>query len=145
MDLSSESLEKYLSCSYNHAANRQTRMLAVYDSNFTLCDYADTLNPNETFNKELLARAKRGLRSFLFFGLTEHQVLTRKLFLKVLGDRFKFGNQVKQREKSSAQEMLQKLDPLLLERIKKLNNLDLELYAYAEKLFFERLTFHKIV
>jgi hypothetical protein len=79
-----KSLAEFLEKDCNLAFNRQTRMLATFDANFTMCDYLEKRNNtnSEFFDNELLPRAKLGLESLTFFGLAEKQMLSHKLFIK---------------------------------------------------------------
>ncbi len=97
-------------------------MLAVYDSNFTACDYLvksqKGWSEKTTLDKELLQRAKRGLRSLTFFGLSERQIESRDLFEKTFQQTLVFNQNFKQ--------AMAKIG-------------DIQLYRYASKLFAYRL------
>jgi hypothetical protein len=140
----------------NLAFNRQTRMLAVYDSNFTVCDYIEKRDTNKSFyDRELLRRAKLGLGSLAFFGIAEYQDLSRQLFSKTFNDKLvikttrlenlsdydtikKYSN-VKGESKLTTKELLNAIDSERQESIKAVNLLDIKLYKYAMNLFNKRL------
>ena len=134
------SLDDFLSCKNNMAENRQTRLLAYYDQT--------KRNSCDIFKKEnklkLLENAKQVLsKQISFFGLTEYDDFTRKLFEKTFKNSFKFEG-VKNETNLKAKKYIQTIDSGLIQKIKKLNDLDLELYDYAKTLFFERLQIHDI-
>ncbi len=149
------SLAEFVSYECNLAFNRQTRMLAAYDSNFTLCGYLQNKDSlNGSLDDELLERAKQGLRSLAFFGLTEFHTANLALFQKTFNDKLLFGNMfdvvldLKEDEilKFHLSDMaLMTLDWRLYGKIVHLNRLDIELYKYATQLFAQRLkSFHLI-
>jgi hypothetical protein len=123
-------------------------MLALYDSNFSLCDYLSKKDSNLSWwNGELLERAKRSLRNLSFFGLTEYQDQSQLLFYHMFKRKLKFELKTYQmglwnllgRHKKGTGVVLSELKPATVERIKSLNSLDLKLYQYAYELFAERL------
>lgn len=136
------SLEDFVFCPYSLARNRQTRMLAQFDSEFTLCEYLNH-SLSGSMDEELLARAKRNLDSMAFFGLTEYQDLSRVLFEKTFNGTFKLDKDERtsrihlQKHKSSPRAELAKR--AFSQRIIELNNLDSKLYKYALQVFFNRL------
>lgn len=143
-------LEEFLTCPWNQAFNRETRMLAVYDSKFTMCDYvkqsAIENNPNMTeLNEELLRRAILGLHSLKWFGLAEYQRESRRLLERMFDDRFKFKNEVNQKPTSVANDAQNVLSQSDMKRIKQLVHLDIRLYSYARDLFMRRLKEYKVV
>ncbi|RNA01771.1 heparan-sulfate 6-O-sulfotransferase 2-like isoform X1 [Brachionus plicatilis] len=73
------SLEEFLSCKYNLAINRQTWMLS--DRSYE-CDKKSDL--------ELLAEAKNNLKKLAFFGLTEYQFYSQKLFEEIFEKKLYF-------------------------------------------------------
>jgi hypothetical protein len=97
----------------------------------------------KTFDdKKILENAKKNLRSLSFFGLTEYQALSQYLFEKTFENKLRFSKNLKLDN--------QRLSSKLLETnefknnknaIVKKNNLDMALYEYAEKIFFERISF----
>ena len=139
-------LNDFMSCKYNLANNRQTRLLAQYDSKFKLCSNPH-LNPksmNSTqYDEELLKRAKETLDSMSFFALNEYQQMSGFLFEKTFNGLFKFEFNLEQTGSTIAEEFLKRIDLVILNKIKKLNHLDLKLYEYAVDLFFKRVQFYK--
>lgn len=131
-----------MSCKSNLASNRQTRMLAQYDSQLGLCDI-----DKDSYERELLSRAKQTLSSMRFFALNEYQHLSQLLFERAFGDRvFKFERDLGQSNKSFAEAFIRQHNQTnaVVDKINELNRLDIELYAFAVKLFFERLKFYNI-
>jgi hypothetical protein len=139
---SNVSLDEFLSCEKNPAYNRQVKMLANYDYKLNRCNY------DKSQDNELLYRAKRNLRSLSFFALNEFQnyseILFQNSFAKGL---FKFDKKLEQSNSSLAEKFLQKIlysNKLYIDKIKKLNYLDVQLYEYAFELFFDRLKLQKL-
>jgi hypothetical protein len=70
------SLDEFMECEWSLAVNRQTRMLADYDEEFSVCSYLNSSSmTRETtgMDEVLLRRAKRALHSLSFFGIAEYQ------------------------------------------------------------------------
>jgi hypothetical protein len=132
-------LEQFTYCENNVAENRQTRMLAYYNENQANCSLFNTEN-----REDLLETAKTTLRHMSYFALTEYDDLSRKLFEKTFQNRIRFQKIADYSSKRKTLEYVKNMDKGLLEKIKNLNDLDLELYDYAKKLFFERLKFYGI-
>jgi hypothetical protein len=131
-------LEKFTECKNNIANNRQTRLLADYgDKNCTLF---------EEKNKEQLVRnAKNVLKKMSFFGITEYEELSQKLFEKTFHNVFKIDyNVVPGKYKTTTLNYVKSLNKTLIEKIDAINDLDWELYQYAKVLFFERINHYKI-
>lgn len=138
------SLEDFVYCPFSLARNRQTRMLARFDSEFTLCKYLNH-SFSGSLDEELLTRAKHSLDSMAFFGLTEYQDLSRILFEKTFNGKFKLDrdlvddrvHELKSKWKLSPRVELAKR--AFSKQILELNNLDNKLYKYALQVFFDRL------
>ena len=127
-------LEFFMNCAGNLANNRQTRMLA--DFRLLQCDKVNS-STFETMQRRMLESAKRNLAQFHFFGLTEYQKENQILFENTFGVKFRGpGLTLK---KSSASNLISKIKENQLEQVKKLNSLDIELYEFANKIFFSRL------
>lgn len=136
------SIDEFIACKTNLANNRQTRMLALYDNEFSVCDF---LSINQKNERILLESAKNTLQSLFYFGLTEYQVFSQRLFEQLLGkNAFKFKKNFIQANNTNAERFVNTLSKETLNRIKELNHLDLELYEYAKNLFFQRLNEDKI-
>jgi hypothetical protein len=150
-------LDQFVGCKSNLATNRQTRMIAQYDENFEICGYLNSMN-RSGLDDELLKRAKQGLKSLSFFGLTEYQNQSFLLFEKMFNNSLRIekpeaiANSGKRsstkvsRYKSSpfTDSVLDSLDKKMLKKITYLNRLDLKLYSYAKKIFFKRLEYFDI-
>ena len=121
-------LEDFMNCTDNPAANRQVRM-------FVSCDVRQQRNGAmlAQLNDAILMDAKRNLRQLSFFGLTEYQELTDKLFEFTFGTSSGHLRQSLQNRVSCLD-----VDAATAERISRLNRLDVEFYNYAKELFFER-------
>jgi hypothetical protein len=131
----------FQSC-FPNAVNRISKFLADYDVNDTKCTLFQIEN-----KRNLLDSAKKVLEGVAFFGLTEYEELSQKLFEKTFKTSFKIEFNVKTHKpgkKSSAEVILKNMSESLKENIIKLNDLDFELYEYAKELFFKRLKFLKI-
>jgi hypothetical protein len=124
-------------------------MLALYDSNFTVCDYLEKRAFNESFyDDQLLVRAKHGLDSLTFFGLAEHHELSWALFAKMVSgaevateDRQIYLNLRSKKLQDSLfkRTEFEECSWSMQEKIRDVNRLDLELYEYARELFFHRI------
>ncbi|XP_014669461.1 PREDICTED: heparan-sulfate 6-O-sulfotransferase 3-like [Priapulus caudatus] len=125
-------LDAFLACESNLAANRQTRMLA--DLRRVDCYDASSM-PAERRDAEMLASARRNLRDLAFFALVEHQELSQFLFEQTFALRFRQSFQPADSSRSSNTQLTEEQRHLVGER----NRLDVQLYRYAEELFFERL------
>jgi len=136
------SIDEFIACKNNLANNRQTRMLALYENKFSACDFLTLIQKDE---RTLLENAKNTLQSLFYFGLTEYQVFSQRLFEKLLGKNvYKFKKNFTQANNTNAERFVSTLSKETLNRIKELNRLDLELYEYAKSLFFNRLKEEKI-
>lgn len=136
-------LAEFMSCKHNLASNRQTRMLAFYDTHLGLCDSGKT-----TYDEEILGRAKQTLKSMRYFAINEYQHLSQLLFEKTFGKGvFKLNIKLEQTNVSFADKFLRELekDSFLIDKIQQLNKLDMNLYEYAVRLFRERLNFFGII
>ncbi|KJH46924.1 heparan sulfate 6-sulfotransferase [Dictyocaulus viviparus] len=138
------SLNEFLHCPFNLAFNRQTRMLA--DLTLVNC-YSRNGTDSRTRDRILLESAKKNLKDMTFFGIKERmddsQVMFQQLFnirlyidLKTtLFDSFNRRLSAWNRSKSNDTDVTDKQMKLIREH----NELDIELYSYALKLFDHRL------
>jgi hypothetical protein len=138
--LSNLSIDQFIL--YKIASNRQTRMLATFDSGFSACDYFEL--ENNSLDNQVFKKAKENLHSLSFFGLAEFQDLNRVLFQKIFKGRAKIGDNIQQINNSAGIVGIKFLNEVMLEKIKKVNYLDIKLYKYAKKNFFNRLKFYNI-
>ena len=133
-------LDDFTLCVNNIASNRQTRLLADYSDTIDGCNL---FNPQN--NKQLLKNAKKVLESLSFFGLTEYEELNQKLFEKTFQNRFKFKYNINPTKPSTeSYRLVKKLNSSMVEKLKQLNLLDIELYKFARNLYFKRLNFFNI-
>ena len=128
-------LEFFMNCAGNLANNRQTRMLA--DFRGLQCDKVNSSSTFETMQRRMLESARRNLAQFHFFGLTEYQTENQILFENTF--RVKFRKPGLTMKKSNANNLISKINQDQLERVQKLNSLDIELYEFGKKIFFSRL------
>ncbi|XP_046542265.1 heparan-sulfate 6-O-sulfotransferase 1-A-like [Haliotis rubra] len=133
VDWKNVSIEEFMNCPHNLAINRQSRMLA----NLTLVNcYNTTGMSTDQRNAKILESAKENLRKLSFFGLTEVQNLTQKLFENTFGLEFA-EDFVQWTSTRSSQSGLPKS---VIDRIIELNKNDILLYQYAKDLFYQRVT-----
>ncbi|XP_077513411.1 heparan-sulfate 6-O-sulfotransferase 1-like [Amblyomma americanum] len=126
--------QEFLSCPWNLAVNRQTRMLA--DLTLVGCYNRSGLSEHQR-DLLLLASARENLRRTAFFGLTEEQWRSQHLFESTFGLRFvRPFEQLNETRSAAAQG---RVPPADLEAVRRLNHLDVQLYEYARKLMDERL------
>ncbi|XP_028136447.1 heparan-sulfate 6-O-sulfotransferase 2 isoform X1 [Diabrotica virgifera virgifera] len=126
-------LDDFMNCQSNLAVNRQTRMLS--DLELIGC-YNKTYMPQAERDKIMLASAKKNLLAMAFFGLTEYQKISQYIFEETFNLRFAIP--FEQNNATVSSYTLTTLTSAQSEKIKKLNNLDLELYSFAKKILFER-------
>ncbi|EFN83037.1 heparan-sulfate 6-O-sulfotransferase 1-B [Harpegnathos saltator] len=125
-------LEQFMACSYNLANNRQTRMLA--DLSIVGC-YNSTLSSADR-DRLMLASAKHNLQFMPFFMLTEYQKVGQYSFEETFGMRFAVAFEQHNATLSAA--TMATLSTEQLDAVRRLNNLDLELYEFAKNLAFQR-------
>ncbi|XP_041765818.1 heparan-sulfate 6-O-sulfotransferase 1 [Anopheles merus] len=126
-------LDEFAGCESNLAANRQTRMLA--DLALVGC-YNKTYMPTAERDRIMLASAKRNLAAMSYFGLTEYQKISQYIFEETFNLRFAIP--FEQHNTTVSTVTMNSLTPTQRARIDQLNALDLELYAFAKKLMFQR-------
>jgi len=127
------SLTEFMECPHNLAVNRMTRMLADLELEEINC-YNKTVNI-DTRDRQMLDSAKTNLVKMAFFGFSEEQERSQRLFEETFNLKFKV-DFVK--NKSSFGESHQP-DVDIIQKIRELNHLDLELYKFAKNLFNQRL------
>lgn len=126
-------LDEFAGCESNLAANRQTRMLA--DLALVGC-YNKTYMPSAERERIMLASAKRNLAAMSYFGLTEHQKISQYIFEETFNLRFAIP--FEQHNNTVSTSTMNSLTAEQRAKIDKLNALDIELYAFAKKLMFQR-------
>ena len=131
-------LSAYVSCESNWANNRQTLSVASLEA--AECFSHHTLTREERDDR-LLQTAKRNLKKFAFFGITEYQSQSSALFEKTFG--LEFGAEPEQKPLGMLKSapMLSALwsNESVYNRVAEVNHLDMQLYAYALELFAGRL------
>uniref|UniRef100_A0A0N5AFX0 Heparan-sulfate 6-O-sulfotransferase n=1 Tax=Syphacia muris TaxID=451379 RepID=A0A0N5AFX0_9BILA len=125
------SLDDFLACPYNLAFNRQTRMLA--DLTLVHCYDSHSMDP-ATRDKIMLESAKNNLKNLAFFGLKEYMDESQWMFEQLFQLKFTKNLSDWQKSKSNGTLITEEQMRLIVKR----NKLDLQLYAYAEKLFHRR-------
>lgn len=146
-------LNTFLNCSFNLAANRQVRMLADLSEVGINC-YSDIfpLKTNTKYSKtmaRILESAKKNLRDRIsFFTLTEYQRLSQYLFEKTFNKNFNV--KFVQKESTVAGSYMgrgdgevQKISEAEVERIRQANKYDIELYKYAKEIFHQRIKYFR--
>ena len=86
----------------------------------------------------MLRSAKRNLREMAFFGLQEFMQESQYIFERVFRLNFRRDMTDEFRESKSADTVISGAQR---EKLKKVNNLDLQLYVYAKELFLKRLNY----
>ena len=135
---SKTTLEKFINCPSNLARNRQTRMLA--DLTLVNCYNVSGMSRAER-ERIMLASAKQNLQSMAYFALTEYQTESQFLFERTFG--LSFARSFEQRSSTNSIDFTEELNNTTLQRIRDVNSLDMELYAYAKDLFLRRVEFFK--
>lgn len=131
-------LAEFLKCPSNLAINRQTRMLA--DLKLAGC-YNTSAISRERRDEILLQSAMKNLASMAYFALVEYQIESQYLFERTFGMKFRQPFVQMGNEETRAGAVA--LDSQDLTRIQELNHLDIALYSFAKKLFFERFNYFK--
>lgn len=132
-DWKNVTIDDFVSCPHNLAVNRQTRMLA--DLTLIGCYNSSIMSQNER-DMLMLASAKENLRKTAFFGICENQTASQYLFEMTFGLFFK--KPFIQLNQTRSSLVLSGLDEDNLQRLRRLNHLDMELYEYAVRLMTER-------
>jgi hypothetical protein len=146
-------LDEFLMCRTNLALNRQTRMLASFDS--SLCGYLRRSSGKSTEvsrrldDQMLLESAKHTLSYMSFFGISEHPYYSMRLFERSYLTGFMFKEIEKEEEAGKSDEtavdlLYKSLSDRQLAKITQANHLDVELYRHATKLFVNKLKFYEL-
>lgn len=131
--------EEFLSCPYNQAINRQTRMIA--DLTLVGC-YKHARNPTRSHDATMLASAKLNLQQlFAGFAVNEYLVESQVLLEHQLGKKFSDPFMTKGSGKEKSGDLVAYIFSRkeLYDKIVEVNHLDMELYEYALDLFASRL------
>ena len=125
-------LKDFLDCDSNLGRNRQTRMLA----NLTKINCYNSTGWNLGLrNQIMLQSAKDNLLNMDYFGLTEFQKYSQKLFEYVFNLKFKSPFSQLPVTHSDKTFITEEQKTEILEQ----NRLDIELYQYAKDLFLQRV------
>ena len=127
----SQALESFLSCPWNLAINRQSRMLS------NMSGLTDCYNETVAVPEFLFVSAQENLLRLSFFGLSEFQMHTQLLFEKTFGVHFK--HQFQQRPLELMHAHKHNISNELRGRIAQVNHLDMYLYRFAKQLFLQRV------
>ncbi|EDV29628.1 uncharacterized protein TRIADDRAFT_19920 [Trichoplax adhaerens] len=128
-------LKDFIACKYNLANNRQTRMLA--DLRLVNC-YENSSMSLQQRNRILLNSAKFNLKRMAYFGLIEYQRENQVMFEHRFGLKFIQPFMQYDFNQTYASEVLYKLSPEIIHKIREINSMDIQLYNYALKLFKRR-------
>lgn len=126
--------QEFMGCPWNLAANRQTRMLA--DLSLVGCYNRTAVGAYER-DLLMLTSAKDNLRRMAFFGLTEQQQRSQRLFERTF--RLRFLRPFAQLNETRSAAAFGQVGSEELEAVKRLNHLDMQLYEYAKKLMDDRI------
>jgi len=134
-DWSDVELAEFMACEDNLAVNRQVRMLA--DLDLVGC-YNKSSMPRLQRDALMLASAKTNLERMAYFGLTEEQRISQYMFEETFNLQFKviFENY----NDTHSSRTREKLEDRVIERIRVINSLDVELYQFALKLLKDRFS-----
>ena len=117
----------------NQDTQRQTRML----SNLELVNcYNATSMAREERDRIMLESAKENLLRMAFFGVTELQSESQDVFQRTFNMRFKI--KFPQQSQVVASKAQKSLSEIKVDKIKRLNHLDVELYAFAREVLLQR-------
>ncbi|KAL4220020.1 heparan sulfate 6-O-sulfotransferase [Mactra antiquata] len=131
-DWSDVTLDEFLDCKDNLARNRQTRMLA----NLTLINCYNTTGFDvQKRDKIMLESAKENLLNMEYFGLTEFQSYTQKLFEHTF--KLKFVAEFSQLPVTHSDRT--QITEVQKAKILEQNKLDIDLYQFAKDLFLQRV------
>lgn len=131
-DWSGVTLEEFLNCKDNLAHNRQTRMLA----NLTKINcYNTTGIDGDKRDQIMLESAKENLLNMAYFGLTEFQLYTQKLFEYTFHKKFNTNFSQLSLTHSDRTPITEAQKAKIADYIK----LDIDLYEFAKDLFLQRV------
>ena len=146
-----QTFSEFLNCKHNLANNRQTRMLANFNTlgcGVMKCVYQTgscSQKMKQLSEMKLLESAKHTLISLAFFGLAEYPIQSEYLFLKTFNEKkFRFVRPIKNKTETTAKFLLQ--NEQIFKHVKKIelnNYLDIKLYEFAKDIFFKKVNFFK--
>lgn len=129
-------LDQFIECKHNLAFNRQTRMLSQLD--LAGCYSQTNGSPVDKRHRDaiMLFSAKQNLQQMPFFGLCEEQVVSQYLFERTFN--LTFIRPFVQFNMTRSKPTLVHLTQAQLDKIREINALDIELYAFAKQLLRNR-------
>ena len=128
-------ITEFMDCPHNLAPNRQTRMLANLE--LVHCYNTSAMDPGKR-DLLMLNSAKANLANMAFFGLTEEQEKSQYIFEETFNLRFKNDFDQLNRNETHSGHSEKKVDDAVMERIRNLNRLDIDLYEFAKDLLEKR-------
>jgi len=129
-------LEKFMACPHNFAMNRQTLMLSNVST--ISCNF-QTLMATSSYRKRLLSIAKKTISNMAYFALVEYPRESQFIFEKTFN--LKFIEPFQLWETGFAKVYIEGISNDVIQKIKKMNNLDVALYIFAKEIFFERYNY----
>jgi heparan sulfate 6-O-sulfotransferase HS6ST1 len=126
-------LDRFMTCPTNLAINRMTLMLA----DLSLIDCRLPTINSSSDARIVLESAKRNLQDLAFFGLLDQQLTSQSMFEFTFNIRFRYSFLQLNRTHSTVAQQQLSFDTI--DRIRKLNYLDVQLYEFAEQLLSTRL------
>ena len=141
-----QTFSEFLNCKHNLANNRQTRMLANFNTlgcGVMKCVYQTgscSQKMKQLSEMKLLESAKHTLISLAFFGLAEYPIQSEYLFLKTFNEKkFRFTHPMSENNETKVLKNVSKY----LRKIEENNHLDIKLYEFAKMIFFKRINYFK--
>ncbi|XP_023243309.1 heparan-sulfate 6-O-sulfotransferase 2-like [Centruroides sculpturatus] len=135
-DWTGVTLEEFIQCSSNLAINRQTRMLA--DLTLVGCYNTSIMSRHER-DIIMLTSAKQNLKKMAFFGLCEFQKISQYLFESTF--HLHFLQSFEQLNETHSSLTMNEISSEDLNKIRKLNYLDVQLYEFAKELLMQRFEY----
>jgi len=127
------SIDEFMDCHQNLAINRQTRMLS--DLALVGC-YNSSYMSSEERHVVMLRSAQNNLHKMAFFGLNEFPRISQHLFEETFDLVFLDADtHAFHRYRRS---LMDQFSAKTIDKIKRINALDLKLYEFAKQLLFER-------
>ena len=134
-DWAGVNITDFITCHHNLAVNRQTRMLA--DLELVNCHNTSGMDPEQR-DRMMVNSAKANLANMAYFGLTEEQEISQYLFEETFNLNFKSDFVQLSKTDTHSGASIDKLDDEIIDKIRALNHLDIELYNFALNLLRER-------
>jgi len=131
-------LDKFLSCPYNQAINRQTWMMSNISA--VSCNFEEIMS-RKKLKKKLLRIAKRNLNKLSYFALLEFPMESQFIFEKTFN--FEFKEPFIKWDTGFALEYLRSfnVNTTMMHLVSQTNDLDHQLYDYAKIIFFKRYNY----